>query len=29
MFDFQLREDAGIARAILSGDLKRSRPWRS
>jgi hypothetical protein len=29
MFDFQLREDAGIARAILSGDLKRARPWRS
>lgn len=29
MFDFQVDEDAGIARRILAGDLKRKRPWRS
>jgi len=29
MFDFQLREDAAIAREILSGNLKRDRPWRA
>lgn len=29
MFDFQVKEDAEIARQILGGDLKRSRPWRA
>lgn len=29
MFDFQVAEDAGIAREILSGNLDRGRPWRS
>ena len=28
MFDFQIAEDAQIARRILSADLKRQRPWR-
>jgi hypothetical protein len=27
MFDFQVDEDARIARQILSADLKRKRPW--
>ncbi len=27
MFDFQVREDAIIARDILAGDLPRERPW--
>jgi hypothetical protein len=27
MFDFQVREDAIIARQILSGEVKRARPW--
>jgi hypothetical protein len=29
MFDFQLREDVAIAAEVLSGNLKRKRPWRS
>ncbi|MBM4019353.1 MAG: hypothetical protein FJ288_13700 [Planctomycetes bacterium] len=29
MFDFQLREDADVARALLAGNLKRARPWRA
>jgi hypothetical protein len=29
MFDFQVREDALIAQRVLSGELKRSRPWRA
>ena len=29
MFDFQVREDAILARDILSGGVNRQRPWRS
>jgi hypothetical protein len=29
MFDFQVREDAIIARDILSGNINRQRPWRA
>jgi len=29
MFDFQVREDAAIARKVLSGKLKRQRPWQA
>ena len=29
MFDFQVREDAIIARNTLSGNLSRRRPWRT
>ena len=29
MFDFQVKEDAALAARILSGELKRERPWRS
>ena len=28
MFDFQVREDAIIAKDILSGNINRQRPWR-
>lgn len=29
MFDFQIREDAAIARKVLSANLKRERPWQA
>jgi hypothetical protein len=29
MFDFQVREDAIIAREMLSGEMNRRRPWRA
>ncbi len=29
MFDFQVREDASIAREVLDGILERDRPWRA
>jgi len=29
MFDFQVAEDCAIARKILAGNLKRTRPWRA
>ncbi len=29
MFDFQVRQDAGITTQILKGNLKRQRPWRA
>ncbi|MHC4569890.1 MAG: hypothetical protein ACYTE3_29560, partial [Planctomycetota bacterium] len=28
MFDFQVREDALLAKDTLSGKLNRQRPWR-
>ena len=27
MFDFQLKEDVGLAKKILAGNLDRTRPW--